>query len=73
MTAHLAEFELVKNALFIDPNDQSGWLYHRWLVGRGSDPSVVKRELLDIEKILELEPDSKCERHAVLQEPLTTV
>lgn len=30
-----AEFELVTQALWTDPGDQSGWLYHRWLVGTG--------------------------------------
>lgn len=27
------EFELVTQALWTEPADQSGWLYHRWLVG----------------------------------------
>ena len=56
----MVEFELVKQALYIDPNDQSGWLYHRWLVGRGDDPAVLEREIGVITEILELEEDSKC-------------
>ncbi|CAG8611943.1 6522_t:CDS:10 [Funneliformis mosseae] len=28
------EFELVKAAFYTDPDDQSAWLYHWWLVGR---------------------------------------
>lgn len=27
------EFELVKQALWTEPEDQAGWLYHRWLLG----------------------------------------
>ncbi|CAG8539603.1 12208_t:CDS:2 [Ambispora leptoticha] len=28
------EFDLVKSAIYTDPDDQSAWLYHLWLVGR---------------------------------------
>ena len=62
----MVEFELVKQALYIDPNDQSGWLYHRWLVGRGDDPAVLEREICVITEILELEADSKCASFSLL-------
>ncbi|KAF9433399.1 hypothetical protein BGZ76_009500, partial [Entomortierella beljakovae] len=28
------EFDLVKNAIYTDPEDQSAWLYDLWLIGR---------------------------------------
>lgn len=37
-----AEFELVTQALWTDPGDQSGWLYHRWLIGEGELDTVEK-------------------------------
>ena len=33
--AGYVEFSLVANAFYIDPSDQSAWMYHRWLLGRG--------------------------------------
>ena len=34
----MAEFELVTQALWTDPGDQSGWIYHRWLIGTSASP-----------------------------------
>ncbi|KAL8476964.1 hypothetical protein ACS0TY_029312 [Phlomoides rotata] len=35
------EFDFVRNALFTDPDDQSGWFYHMWLLDQ-----TLKREPL---------------------------
>lgn len=40
------EFDLVKNAFYTDPADQSAWLYELWLVGRGNDTCVCVCEQL---------------------------
>ena len=37
------EFELVKNAFFTLPEDQSGWLYHRWLLSNTMAAAQAER------------------------------
>nr|ODN91605.1 geranylgeranyl transferase type-2 subunit alpha [Cryptococcus depauperatus CBS 7855] len=54
-----AEFELVTQALWTDPGDQSGWLYHQWLVGQQPPLDILERELKNIRDLLDAEPDSK--------------
>ncbi|PWN21461.1 protein prenylyltransferase [Microstroma glucosiphilum] len=68
------ELELVRQALYTDPDDQSVWLYHAWLVdldvstGTATLPSrpdsiqrvtLLQREIDSIEELLEVEPDSR--------------
>jgi len=45
------EFELARNAMYTDPNDQSVWMYHRWLVGLGERLNLVFcKGLMDSER-----------------------
>ncbi|CAO1630095.1 unnamed protein product [Parajaminaea phylloscopi] len=57
--ARTEEFDLLRQAIYTDPSDQSVWLYHAWLVSLEPTRDVLQREIESIEELLSVEPDSK--------------
>ncbi|PWN47494.1 protein prenylyltransferase [Violaceomyces palustris] len=55
----IKELELVKQAMYTDPSDQSVWIYHSWLIEQVPSRDILEEEIQAIEELLELEPDSK--------------
>ena len=60
------EFELASNAFYTEPEDQSAWMYHRWLVSRaralpnqGERDAILTRALETCREVAELEPGCK--------------
>lgn len=61
------EFDFVNQAMYTMPSDQSGWMYHRWLISQTKNPDVVTREIKVIQELLDEEPDSKWCMEAIIQ------
>lgn len=60
------EFELVSNAFYTEPEDQSAWMYHRWLVSRAralecasERETLLESALETCREVSELEPECK--------------
>ncbi|KAJ6234869.1 geranylgeranyl transferase type-2 subunit alpha [Anaeramoeba flamelloides] len=56
------EFEFVQNALYVDPEDQSTWIYLQWLISQSSNEGKLERintTIQVVEELLEIEPKSK--------------
>ncbi|CED84161.1 Protein geranylgeranyltransferase type II, alpha subunit [Phaffia rhodozyma] len=55
-----AEFDLVNQALWTDPADQSSWLYHRFLISKtNNEPDIIRREMTLLRDLHDLEPEAK--------------
>lgn len=57
-----AEIDLTKNAFWTDPNDQSSWIYYRWLLNHeeiSSDKELIEEELAGMCELMQDEPESK--------------
>ena len=52
------EYNLILNAIYTDPSDQSAWLYHNWLV-KNSFGNFTQEQLKSLRQLEELEPDNR--------------
>lgn len=52
------EYQMVLNALFTDPTDQSPWLYHRWLI-MNNFGHLDLSHIENLKELLKLEPNNK--------------
>ncbi|CEP03270.1 Geranylgeranyl transferase type-2 subunit alpha [Plasmodiophora brassicae] len=53
------EFALVADCFFTEPDDQSAWLYHRWLCVQHPDIACLEKQLSIMDELLDLEPNCK--------------
>lgn len=58
------EYDMILNALFTDPADQSPWLYHNWLV-KNNYGHLNQEHLEKLETLQELEPDNRWVKQAL--------
>lgn len=52
------EYNMVMNALYTDPSDQSPWLYHNWLV-KNNLGNFKKEQLESLKELGEMEPENR--------------
>lgn len=58
------EYEMILNALYTDPSDQSPWLYHNWLI-KNNHGNLTQEEIDKLKTLQELEPDNEWVEYAV--------
>ena len=56
------EIELATNAFWTDANDQSSWIYYRWLLNHdeiANDQELIEKQISQMEELMELETECK--------------
>ncbi|PVU91841.1 hypothetical protein BB561_004191 [Smittium simulii] len=62
------EIELLKKAIYSDPDDQNAWLYFDWLLQYDSEENEMKESYVNmIHELLELEPNCKYALEALIK------
>lgn len=59
-----SEYELILNALFTDPSDQSPWLYHNWLI-KNNFNNLNEEHVSKLRTLRDLEPDNRWVKQAL--------
>lgn len=60
----LDEYNLILNALYTDPSDQSPWLYHNWLL-KNNFNNFTQEQLASLKELAEMEPDNRWVKQAL--------
>lgn len=58
------EYNMILNALYTDPSDQSPWLYHNWLL-KNNFGYLSQEHIKKLETLQELEPDNRWVKQAL--------
>ena len=58
------EYNMILNALYTDPSDQSPWLYHNWLV-KSNFRCFGQEQLENLKALEEMEPDNRWVKRAL--------
>jgi geranylgeranyl transferase type-2 subunit alpha len=63
------ELDYIRQAIYTDPDDQSSWIYHEWLITKSTDivadqtveerVAILQGEIDSIKELYEVEPESK--------------